>query len=1011
MSNIELSFFGPPRFRVGGQEATLRTAKAVALLAYLVVARERQMRDHLADFLWPESAPDAARKNLRNTLWTLRSTLDETVVTTDGEWVVLGPVHSDVAAFERGVDALTAGDAQPPGEVLTLYRGPLAEGLVVDEAPEFELWLGRERARLERRYLQAIEARVVAHLAAGEWDRVIDLGGEGLRHDPLNEPVARALMVAHGRRGARNEALRQYEQLRDRLARELGVAPLPETEALHDALLAGEPGELTTTPAPPARAPARPRPARPVVGRVRERLALDEALAESAAGHARVRWLTGELGIGKSTLWEGWSAALPEAAVAVTMRCLDTTQALPFAPLAALLREPAVEPLWGSGTAVALLWQAELARLVPEIRQKLPQLPVPLDLPAEEERHRLFEALARLLTALDGRPLVLFLDDAHWADHATLDALVYLLDRMRAAPLLLVAAYRPADAPSWLLSVVAGWNRDGIGRTVPLEPFSREESQALLAGLGAAAQKVDAARLHVESGGNPFFLLELARSGGKDAPRALAELISTRLRGLGDVVRQVVQAAAVLQSEITFDLLRRTGGRSEEETIDALDRLVEEELFVEHADHYHFAHPFVAAVVRRELSIARRSFLHRRAAEGLVAIHGESDAGIAGSLARHYERAGQPARAAAHAARAGRHALGLFAPAEAAAAFEQALRLEPTPERRLGLAEALLLLGDQEAARRALRLVLDEVERDTDAALAAEAALLMGRSHLPGGGVETARWARYALDLGPALDPALRTRAHLLLGAGLMVSDHRLDEAARPLERANDLVAAGDDPLLAAESRFQLGNLLAQRGDFAAAIARYEEAIALAEEAQDLYLQILIHNNLAYHALLAGQIERAGRHNARSRALSDAAELSWPRQFLESTRGEIALARGRLDEAETAFSAALAVAERGEARVQAANIRANRALVARARGDLDGALVMLERAAAAVEGQPVPHLQIQLDLWLTETHLAREEVAAARETLARAGARLQGSGRRYLADWAARLATEIERWG
>ena len=189
----------------------------------------------------------------------------------------------------------------------------------------------------------------------------------------------------------------------------------------------------------------------------------------------------------------------------------------------------------------------------------------------------------------------------------------------------------------------------------------------------------------------------------------------------------------------------------------------------------------------------------------------------------------------------------------------------------------------------------------------------------------------------------------------------------------------------------------------------FEETIALARAADDRVEEVLGHNNLAYHALLAGHLDIAREHIEAGLALAETHSLFLPRQFLYSTRGEMALTEGQLDEAEGWFQRALAEAEARGNRLQAANIRANLGLVAQARGDVDEALMALETAREAAAGLTAPHLQTQIDLWLAELHLQRGEHAAAAEALSRAEARLAGGERKGLLRQVAQLRARLQR--
>src|SRR5690606_30240110 len=134
-----LFFLGPARFERQDRPVKLTSAKAVAILAYLAVQRAPQTRDHLLDLFWPDSFPQAARKNLRNTLWGIRKALGETIVTAEGDRLALdSSTWVDVWEFERLVERLSNDTSYAPAEAIALYRGAFLDGLSLPDAPDFE---------------------------------------------------------------------------------------------------------------------------------------------------------------------------------------------------------------------------------------------------------------------------------------------------------------------------------------------------------------------------------------------------------------------------------------------------------------------------------------------------------------------------------------------------------------------------------------------------------------------------------------------------------------------------------------------------------------------------------------------------------------------------------------------------------------------------------------------------------------------------------------------------------
>jgi DNA-binding SARP family transcriptional activator len=988
----------------------LNAAKAVALLALLALARAPQTREQLTGYLWAESTADAARKNLRNTLWTIRRALGDDFLDAEADRLALAAdVWVDataIADFKFQISDVTdSSKIETLKSIIALYRGPLLDGFSLADAPEFELWLTGERERLSQMYLRALSHLVEGYRERQQWREMLDAAGRALAEDNLQEPMYRARMDAHARLGERAEAFREYEALRTILERELGVAPLPETEALREQIVRGQLELLpTSTGSKAGIMPQRTAPARtPFIGRERELASLNSELEKSRGG-ARVALLAGEVGIGKTRLWQEWLAALPAGANRVVLQahCLEATQALPFTPVVELFREPAGgRHLSVRESGVPPLWLAEVARVIPELSGGAPSLPPPAPLQADEERRRLFEGFARCLLALNAQPLIVFIDDVHWIDSASLDWLAFILDRLREQPLLLVLAYRPADAPAVLVQRIAQWARAGALQRIAVDHFSEEESAALISALGGDAGLAE--RAQSQAGGNPYFLIELAQAPERELPLALTELLRARIARLSALARQVLQAAAILDSDFDVSALAQTSGRSESETLDALDELVQAADLIERDAHYGFAHPLIATVVRDDLSGARKAFLHRRAAAALESsqVSGSS----AGRIAAHYAQGGDHARAAQFFETAAAHALSVAAPLEAVQFYEQALAHEPTALRRSGLGNALLRLGDLPAARANFLLAYDEFVAANDLHYAAQLSLSVAETFLAAEHFEEGRaWMERSLAHSDVdADPASHALAHLLLGSGRLEGGLSIAEAEPHLVEAIRIAADHQLPLLEARARFTLGNAYAEQGDLAHARPEYELSIALADAARDDFQAILSTNNAAYHALLDHDLAAAHRHIDAALARAEARALRIPLQYLFSTRGELALAEEQFDEAEQWFARALSEAQRNGNEAHVANTLANQGMLARARGDLDEALVLFNRARTEASRLPVPHLQAQIALRLAELYGQRGERMAADESLRQAEALLANGERRRLKEWAQQL--------
>lgn len=1014
MSNIHINLLGTPQFTKDDRPLKFTKAKGIALLVYLAVERAAQTREQLMTLLWPDSLPQAARKNLRNTLWDIGKTFDEDVVEVEGDSVRLGEaVGVDVHLFED--TQLHDAQVSQLEAAVMLYRAPLADGLNLPDTSDFELWLTTQQQRLSRHYLRLLEALITAHRAVANWQQIITFAQQALAYDNLQEPMHQALMEAHARLGERAKAVWQYDMLRLVLDQELGVAPLAETESLRTAILNGH---IQASPPPiVVGTGGTPRPMRktspssiPFVGRQAEQAAMTEALQLATVGQARIVLLTGELGIGKSSLWQQWSASLPDDLTTLETRCLDNTQSLPFAPLIRLFSQSTcTKHLSEPSSPISPIWLSELSRLLPDITELRPDLSPPADLPPEEERGRLLEAFTQIVRVLNSQMTILFIDDLHWVDQATLDWLVYLIDRLRDEPLLVVATYRIADAPIQLTHTVANWKREGVVHHLPLYRLTLTETTELIAALDGDVALVE--QFYTKSVGNPYFLIELNRAGPGNTPSALADLIQARLNRLAGATQQVGQAAAVLDVEFDFETLRQTSGRGEEETLNALDELLEAAVLTEKVGVYEFSHPLVAFVIRDHLSAARRRFLHRRAGEALEAAYSANLSPIAGRIAAHYAAANLPEPAARYAKMAGDHAMSLVALTEAVTFYRQAFTLEPIPARQMDLGWALFLMpGALDEARQTLQQALTTFEVQGDPAGIVKASLNLAFSYLPSGeGDKIIDWVEHALPhLENLADPAAEARAHFFLGAGGFRIGRSMSEAEAHFSEALSLAVEYKLSDTATNSWFELGNLNLQRGEFAKAQEAFRQSLSQAQQAQNIYQEVLCHNNLAYATLLFGDLAQAHTYIEAGLNLAETYSLMLPRQYLYSTRGEIALAQDQVDEAEGWFKQAITEAEKFDNAVHAANVRANLALVARARRHLDEALTLLLEVQQVVAAVTNPYLQTQVDLWLAELYWQRGEPSETDQALVRAETQLTGSGWRSLQMWAQQVRRSMQ---
>lgn len=616
-------------------------------MAYLALrAGEAYPREKLAALFWSDAAESQARTSLRQTLSVIGKAFDAApapCLATDAKTVavVANAVDVDVVRFEA---AVRKGTTEALEEAVELYRGDLLDGVVVDE-PDFEAWLLTERERLREMAIAALARLLTQYQASpGAIDRAIQTGFRLLALDPCQEPVHRTLMRLYAGQGRHAAALRQYQFCVTTLRRELNTEPDPETRRVYREMLqrrapsgarAGavaesEPETTLATVEVPARET-------PLIGRENELRRLARILEDAWRGTARVVIVLGETGVGKTRLVEELCAtAARRSGRAVVGRCYETEQILPFAPW--------VEALRAAGVAADAAAVADLPRGVRATLARLfPELSADVDAGADAGNPlRLFEALVQLAGALASRaPLLIALEDLHWADDMTLRFLAFLGRRLPRARLLVVGTAREeevAQAPS-LRRTLEELEAQPVLASLQLGALSSEDTAQLVRALtkaGTDEAKVAglADRVWRSSAGNPFVAVETTRAiedgveaaapGGIAVAGSVRDLIVRRLDRLSASARHVAAVAAVAGGPLDVPLLERASGLSLTETAEALEELVRQRVFHGVGEGFDFTHDRVRQVADAGLLAPRRESLHAAIAAALEALNDDA---------------------------------------------------------------------------------------------------------------------------------------------------------------------------------------------------------------------------------------------------------------------------------------------------------------------------------------------------------------------------------------------------
>ena len=898
---LRLALLGSPLAEVDGAPLAVDTRKAVALLAFLAVEGGAHRRDTLAALLWPDADAARARAALRRTLSTLRRALGGGHLVVAGELASLDPTGVDLDV-DRFRELAATGAVAELEAAVRLHRGPFLAGFGLRDSVAFDDWQSLVGDRLARELGTTLDRLADGLAESGAIAPAVTHARRRLELDPLHEPAHQRLMELLARSGERRAALAQYRECVRALHRELGVAPLESTTELYRAIREG----TVAAPAAPVHVPAPPA-APPLVGREREWSELRRAYAR-ARTDGRLVVLEGELGIGKTRLATellGWAQG--QGAVAAGVRASEHESGLAYAVLIDLLRSALRA---GDEPRVTEAARREAARLLPALG---PAAEGPLDEPGAEARFYdgLVEALVQATSGTE--PAVLVVDDAHWADLASLDVLAYLARRLRGRPLLLVLTWRPEEVPAGhpARRAAADAQRDGAASTVRLGRLDRGDVERLAAGVGASPELVD--RLYRESQGVPFFVAEYLEAGTdeREVPTGVRELLEARLAAASPLAGQVLAAGAVLGRGFDPEMVRAVAGRTEDEVAPALDELCARGILAEgDGPVYDFRHEQLRKVAYELIGHGRRRLLHGRAADSLAPRSRAT--GSAAAVAQHLRRAGRDAEAAEWYALAGDRARELHANAEAIAHFEEARSLGHPETARLQRALGDLQTlqgryGEALVAYEAAAAFADDGER-------AELEHRIGLVHDRRGEWELADDA-YAEALELAAGSQLELRARITADRSLVAHRRGRDGQARELAGAA-LALAGEtgDERAAAQAHNILGMLAAAVRAHDDARRELERSLALAEASDDPVAVVAALNNLALVDRDQGLLDDALTLTERARLLCATLGDRHREAALANNAADLLHALGRHDEAMVRLKEAVAIfAEVGDA--------------------------------------------------------------------------------------------------
>ena len=611
----------------------------------------------------------------------------------------------------------------------------------------------------------------------------------------------------------------------------------------------------------------------PFVGRAGELAALTADLDAAVGGQGGVVLVAGEPGIGKTRLSEELAArAAARGAVVLWGRCWEGAGAPSFWPWVQVVRgyvqvqagDPAsLRHDLGAGAA-------DIAQLVPAVHDCIPDLPIPPPLEPEAARFRLFDSLTGFLrTAAARRPLLLVLDDLHWADVPSLALLRFMSRELEGTGPLVVGSYRQSEVGQGhpLLAAVADLTR-GQHRWLLLGGLGQRDVASFVALVAGAEPSAElSAEVYRQTDGNPFFVTEVVRllasqgrldpaargavALGGGLPEGVRAVVAERLGHLSDDCRRILEVAAVVGRDFELRVLQPASGLDTERLLALLEEAEAVRVVGAVPDglsRWRFAHALVREVLYEGLLAARRVHLHRLVGEALETVYAADPGPHLAELAHHLVEAAPgseetAAKAVQMATLAGRRALEVLAWEDAAELFERALAAlelaeRPGPQHRcellLAVGEARMAASDVLAARIAYQQAGELARRIGSPEALARAGLGLG-SEFTSGIVDPAQVGLLEEALTALGKPDSPLRARVLAGlARALVSTPQVERRLALSEDAVQMARRLGDPATLAAVLF--GRHLAVWGSERAEVAG--ERLAIATEVVGLAEQI-----------------------------------------------------------------------------------------------------------------------------------------------------------------------------
>ncbi|MAT96542.1 MAG: hypothetical protein CL608_05310 [Anaerolineaceae bacterium] len=771
MAKLEIAALGPLQITIDQAPVSgFISDKVRGLLVYLAVEQPRPLRrEALAALFWPDQPKAKALANLRRALANLRRVIDDE----NGRFLYITRQTLQFNADSQAtVDAIQFAQLLGGGEptlaqmegAVKLINGRFLEGFSIDDSIAFEEWALLKQEQIQRQLLHTLNRLTAYYQAHHQPEIAVRYAWQQVNIEPWYEPGQRQLLRLLVQTRQRAAALAHYEQFQQELADELGVRPEPATRHLYEQIHQRQ-LEITADESSPAFLAEPPSTTlQPFVARAPELARLHGFLETAVAGQGKVAFVTGEAGSGKTSLLQTFARQAQKQCPRL-IPLFGSCQAHigpgnPYLPFRMILAHALgdVEALWRSGvfsraqanrlwhlrqTAVALMQDVAPDCLMTLVDALL----LPEDLPPTAvvkapPQEILFQQMTHFLQQFSQHgPLLLLLDDLHWADSGSIDLLFYLQRQLAGYPILLLDTYRPEA----LLPVPPGENQHPLARLVhelttnfgDIEvALNRADGREFVdAWLDTEPNQLDESfrqTLFSQTQGHALFTVELVadlQESGElwrdpngiwqvgelvslsHLPTKTEAIIAERFGRLSPSLRQLLYAASIQGEVFVAELVAQVVNRPIAEIIQSLSgplarghrlvRVVGRHLLgKETVSRYRFRHSLFQQYVYGRLDPNERAYLHQMTGELLVQLYKTADVALisaAAELAYHFEAAQTLSKAVHYCQLAGEHALRLSAHAEAINHYHRGLALlsslPETPDRIRQEIDCQLALG------------------------------------------------------------------------------------------------------------------------------------------------------------------------------------------------------------------------------------------------------------------------------------------------------------------------------